>query len=129
MIGKVIKSKFDSDATLNGIFSGKVYPFLAAQGASAPFAVYEIFRVNPSSTKDADSHLDEVSVRLTLVATTYSVCQDAVEGVRSAFPRMSDTVAGVNVQSCAFDNLRDIYSDSDEFYGVQVDLTFRIVRQ
>jgi hypothetical protein len=129
MIGKVIKSKFDSDATLNGIFSGKVYPFLAAQGASAPFAVYEIFRVNPSSTKDADSHLDEVSVRLTLVATTYSVCQDAVEGVRSAFPRMSDTVAGVNVQSCAFDNLRDVYSDSDEFYGVQVDLTFRIVRQ
>ena len=129
MIGKVIKSKFDSDATLNGIFSGKVYPFLAAQGASAPFAVYEIFRVNASSTKDADSHLDEVSVRLTLVATTYSVCQDAVEGVRSAFPRMSDTVAGVNVQSCAFDNLRDVYSDSDEFYGVQVDLTFRIVRQ
>ena len=129
MIGKVIKSKFDSDATLNGIFSGKVYPFLAAQGASAPFAVYEIFRVNPSSTKDADSHLDEVSVRLTLVATTYSVCQDAVEGVRSAFPRMSDTVAGVNVQSCAFDNLRDVFSDSDEFYGVQVDLTFRIVRQ
>ena len=129
MIGKVIKSKFDSDATLNGIFSGKVYPFLAAQGSSAPFAVYEIFRVNPSSTKDADSHLDEVSVRLTLVATTYSVCQDAVEGVRSAFPRMSDTVAGVNVQSCAFDNLRDVYSDSDEFYGVQVDLTFRIVRQ
>ena len=128
MIGKVIKSKFDSDATLNGIFSGKVYPFLTAQGASAPFAVYEIFRVNPSSTKDADSHLDEVSVRLTLVATTYSVCQDAVEGVRSAFPRMSDTVAGVNVQSCAFDNLRDVYSDSDEFYGVQVDLTFRIVR-
>ena len=129
MIGKVIKSKFDSDATLNGIFSGKVYPFLAAQGASAPFAVYEIFRVNPSSTKDADSHLDEVSVRLTLVATTYSVCQDAVEGVRSAFPRMSGTVAGVNVQSCAFNDLRDLYSDTDEFYGVQVDLTFRIVRQ
>ena len=129
MIGKVIKSKFDSDATLNGIFSGKVYPFLAAQGASAPFAVYEIFRVNPSSTKDADSHLDEVSVRLTLVATTYSVCQDAVEGVRSAFPRMSGTVAGVNVQSCAFNDLRDVYSDTDEFYGVQVDLTFRIVRQ
>jgi hypothetical protein len=91
--------------------------------------VYEIFRVNPSSTKDADSHLDETSVRLTLVATTYSVCQDAVEGVRSTFPRMSDTVAGVNVQSCAFDNFRDVYSDSDEFYGVQVDLTFRIVRQ
>lgn len=129
MIGKVIKSKFDSDATLNGIFGGRVYPYLAAQGASAPYAVYEIFRVNPSSTKDADSHLDETSVRLTLVATTYSVCQDAVEGVRSTFPRMSDTVAGVNVQSCAFDNLRDIYSDSDEFYGAQMDLTFRIVRE
>ena len=129
MIGKVIKSKFDSDATLNGIFGGRVYPYLAAKGASAPYAVYEIFRVNPSSTKDADSHLDETSVRLTLVATTYSVCQDAVEGVRSTFPRMSDTVAGVNVQSCAFDNLRDIYSDSDEFYGVQMDLTFRIVRE
>ena len=129
MIGKVIKSKFDSDATLNGIFGGRVYPYLAAQGATAPYAVYDVFRVNPSSTKDADSHLDETSVRLTLVATTYSVCQDAVEGVRSTFPRMSDTVAGVNVQSCAFDNIRDIYSDSDEFYGVQVDLTFRIVRQ
>jgi hypothetical protein len=129
MIGKVIKSKFDSDATLNGIFGGRVFPYLAAQGASAPYAVYDVFRIDPSSTKDADSHLDEVSVRLTVVAITYSVCQDAVEGVRSAFPRMSGTVAGVNVQSCAFNDLRDLYSDGDEFYGAQVDLTFRIVRQ
>ena len=47
MIGKVIKSKFDSDATLNGIFGGRVFPYLAAQGASAPYAVYDVFRGQP----------------------------------------------------------------------------------
>jgi hypothetical protein len=127
MIGKVIKFKFDNNATLNGLFAGRVYPFIAAQGVlTAPYAVYEVVRTNPNGTKDNDSEIDETLVRITVVSTKYSDIQTAVEGVRATFPRTSGPVAGVQYQSCSFDDFRDIYSDKDEFFGGQIDLIFRI---
>lgn len=128
MIGPVLKSVFTSDATLNSLFAGRIYPYLAAQGAAAPYVVYDVFRVDAQGSKDEDSHIDAVSVRLTVVATLYSTCQSGVEAMRTAFVRTSRTVAGINVQSCTFDTQRDIYSDSDEYFGVQADFTFRIVK-
>ena len=128
MIGPVLKSVFTTDATLFSLFAGRVYPFIAAQGAAAPYVVYDIFRLDPQGSKDQDSHIDETSVRLTVVAPLYSTCQSGVEAMRSAFVRTSRTVAGTNVQSCTFETQRDIYSDSDEYFGVQADFTFRIVK-
>lgn len=128
MIGVVLKSVFSSDATLSSLFSGRIYPFIAAQGAAVPYVVYDEFRVDPQGSKDSDSHIDEVSVRLTFVATVYSTCQSGVEAARTAFVRQGRTVAGITVQSCTYETQRDIYSDTDEYFGVQADFTFRIVR-
>lgn len=128
MIGKVIKNKFDNTASLNNVFSGRVYPVIGAQGGATPFAVYDTTSVRPEGSKDADSHIDIVNVSITMVGTAYGTLQTAVDNVRSTFVRMNETILGVEVQSCSFDTQSEVFNVDEETYGVEVDLTFRIVK-
>lgn len=128
MIGKVIKYTFDNDANLFSLFAGRVFPMVGAQKESTPFCVYEISTVTPESSKDSDSHIDVVNVRMTISAENYGDCQSGVEYIRTAFVRQSVTVSGVNVQSCSFDGQRDVYSDDERNFGSQCELEFRIIR-
>lgn len=128
MIGKVIKYKFDNDASLNGLFGGRVFPVVGAQTKATPFAIYEVVNISTSMSKESDSHIDELDVRLTCISDKYSDTQNAVEYVRSAFVRMNETISGVKVKSCVFEGQRDLFSDDERTFGSQVDLKFRVSR-
>jgi hypothetical protein len=69
-----------------------------------------------------------VNVELNLVGETYSQLQTAVEDIRTTFVRMKETIESVNVQSCGFDNLTEVFNVDEETYAVSVDLVFRIVK-
>ena len=128
MIGKVIKSKFTSDSDLNTLFGGRVFPVVGAQTKATPFAIYEVVNISTSMSKESDSHIDELDVRITLISTKYSDTQNGIEYVRSAFVRMDETIQGVKVQSCMFDGQRDLFSDDERTFGSQCDLKFRVAR-
>jgi hypothetical protein len=128
MIGKVIKYKFDNTDRLNDVFAGRVYPLVGVQSGERPFCVYDTTSIRPEGSKDADSHIDIVNVELNLVGETYSQLQTAVEDIRTAFVRMKETIESVNVQSCGFDNLTEVFNVDEETYAVSVDLVFRIVK-
>lgn len=126
MIGKVIKRVFDTDNDLYGLFKGRVYPLVGAQGAQHPFAIYEVSNNNAQSSKDSDSHLDELSVRITVVSESYTDAQNAVAYIRGAFVRTRVVVDNVRIQSCSFDGERDLFSDNERVYSSQIDLDFRV---
>lgn len=128
MIGKVIKYKFDNTSALNSVFSGRVYPIIGAQAGTIPFAIYDITSIRTEGSKDADSHIDIVNASITMIGTNYGVLQTAVENVRSTFVRMNETISGVNVQSCTFETQSEVYNVDEETYGVEVDLSFRIIK-
>lgn len=128
MIGKVIKYKFDNTSNLNSVFAGRVYPLVGAQTSARPFCIYDTTSIRTEGSKDADSHIDIVNVELTLVGDNYSTLQTAVENIRTAFVRMRETIEGVNVQSCGFDNQSEVFNVDEETYAVAVDLVFRIVK-
>jgi len=128
MIGKVIKSKFTSDSDLNTLFGGRVFPVVGAQTKATPFAIYEVVNISTSMSKESDSHIDELDVRITLISTKYSDTQNGIEYVRSAFVRMDETIQGVKVQSCMFEGQRDLFSDDERTFGSQCDLKFRVAR-
>ena len=128
MIGKVIKSKFTSDSDLNTLFGGRVFPVVGAQTKATPFAIYEVVNISTSMSKESDSHIDEIDVRITLISTKYSDTQNGIEYVRSAFVRMNETIQGVDVQSCMFEGQRDLFSDDERTFGSQCDLKFRVAR-
>lgn len=128
MIGKVIKYKFDNTTTLNNVFGGRIYPLIGAQGKRRPLAIYDITSIRTEGSKDADSHIDIVNVSITMIGTNYGVLQTAVDNVRSTFVRMNETISGVNVQSCTFETQSEVYNVDEETYGVEVDLSFRIIK-
>jgi len=128
MIGKVIKYKFDNTSALNDVFGGRVYPVIGAQGGATPFAVYDTTSIRTEGSKDADSHIDIVNVSITLVGTNYGTLQTAVDDIRSTFVRMDETISSVEVQSCSFDTQSEVFNVDEETYGVEVDLTFRIIK-
>ncbi|MGB0250669.1 MAG: tail completion protein gp17 [Paracoccaceae bacterium] len=128
MIGKVIKSRFTSDSDLNTLFGGRVFPVIGAQTKATPFAIYEVVNISTSMSKESDSHIDELDVRITLISSKYSDTQNGVEYVRSAFVRMNGTFSGVKVQSCMFEGQRDLFSDDERTFGSQCDLKFRVSR-
>ena len=126
MVGKAIIDIFTADAALSARFSNRIYPIVATQGAAVPYVVYEVDTVDPTRTKDSDSHVDELRVRFNIVAEDYA---DAVGGeadIRQAFVRVRDEYSGVNVNSCTFEGGRDLFSDTDRRYARQTDLKFRI---
>lgn len=128
MIGKVIKNKFDNTSALNNVFAGRVYPVIGAQGGATPFAVYDTTSIRTEGSKDSDSHIDIVNVSITMVGKGYGTLQTAVDNVRSTFVRMEETISGVNVQSCSFDTQSEVFNVDEETYGVEVDLSFRIIK-
>lgn len=128
MIGKVIKSKFTTDANLSSLFGGRVFPAVGAQAQTAPYAIYEVINNSPSRSKDSDSHIDSVDVRITLISTNYSDTANGIEYVRSAFVRMREIILDVAVQSCKFEGERDLFSDDERYFAKQIDLTFRIIK-
>ena len=128
MIGKVIKYKFTNDSNLNSLFGGRVFPVIGAQGQTSPFAIYEVVNVTTAMSKDSDSHVDDVMVRITLISTNYSDVQNAIGYIRTAFVRMNETINGVVVQSCKYDGERDLFSEDERTFGSQVDLTFRVIK-
>jgi hypothetical protein len=128
MIGKVIKNKFDNTSALNNVFGGRVYPVIGAQGGATPFVVYDTTSIRTKGSKDSDSHIDIVNVSITMVGKGYGTLQTAVDNVRSTFVRMEETISGVNVQSCSFDTQSEVFNVDEETYGVEVDLSFRIIK-
>lgn len=128
MIGKVIKYKFTNDSNLNSLFGGRVFPVVGAQGQTTPFAIYEVVNVTTAMSKDSDSHVDDVLVRITLISSNYSDVQNGIGYVRTAFVRMNETINGVVVQSCKYDGERDLFSEDERTFGSQVDLTFRVIK-
>ena len=128
MIGKVIKSKFGSDSDLNTLFGGRVFPVVGAQTKATPFAIYEVVNISTSMSKESDSHIDEIDVRITLISNKYSDTQNGIEYVRSAFVRMDETISGVKVQSCMFEGQRDLFSDDERTFVSQCDLKYRVSR-
>jgi len=128
MIGKIIKYKFDTDTNLNSLFGGRVFPVIGAQRQTNPFAIYEVVNVATAMSKDSDSHIDEVLVRITVVSSKYADVQNGIEYIRTAFVRMNETIRGVVVQSCKYDGERDLFSEDERTFGSQIDLTFRVIK-
>lgn len=128
MIGKVLFKRFAEDTDLQNLFGGRIYPSVGQQTGATPFAVYEVVNISTSMTKEKDSHIDEIDVRLTLIAEKYQSTQQGVEFVRADFARLSGTIMGVKVQSCSFEGQRDLFSDDDRTFGAQCDLKFRVSR-
>lgn len=126
--GKAIYSLLTSDAAVNALVNGRVYPQIAAQGASFPFAVYLLTDIDPSDTKSGVSTLDEVRYDIVVAAQTYAAAADLTEKIRTVLDRYSGTVAGVVIDSIQFVNLDADNDPATETFVTSSEYIIRVKR-
>jgi len=126
--GKAIYSILTSDSDINAIVGSRVYPQIAAQGASFPFIVYLLDDLEPSDTKSGVSTLDEVRYEIVAAAETYAVLADLTEKIRTALDRYTGTVAGVVIDSIQFTDLDTANDDNNEVFVSSSEFIIRVKR-
>ena len=126
--GKALYSILTSDSDVNAIVGTRVYPQIAAQGASFPFIVYLLDDLEPSDTKSGVSTLDEVRYEIVAAAETYAVLADLTEKIRTALDRYTGTVAGVVIDSIQFTDLDTANDDNNEVFVSSSEFIIRVKR-
>lgn len=110
--GKAIHELLTSDVDVSAIVGDRVFPQIAAQGASFPFVVYVLQDTSPSDTKSGVSTLDEVRYDIVVASETYAQASDLTNKIRTVLDRYSGTVSGVVIDSIQFIDL-DADNDPD----------------
>lgn len=108
--GKAINALLSADADVSAIVGDRIYPQIAAQGASFPFVVYVLQDTSPSDTKSGVSTLDEVRYDIVVASETYAEASDLTNKIRAVLDRYSGTVSGVVIDSIQF---IDLDADND----------------
>ena len=126
--GKAIYSILTNDSDVSAIIGTKVYPQIAAQGATFPFVVYVLQDNSPSDTKSGVSTLDEIRYDIVAAAETYTELSSLTERIRLALDRYTGTVEGVVIDSIQFIDL-DVDNDpATETYVSSSEYILRIKR-
>lgn len=124
--GKAIYSILSSDSAVNAIVGTRIYPQIAAQGASFPFVVYVMQGTTPSDTKSGVSTLDEVRYDIVAAAETYAEVSDLTNKIRTALDRYTGTVAGVVIDSIQFIDLDADNDPATETYVTSSEYIIRV---
>jgi len=126
--GKAIYSILTSDSDVSSIVGTKVYPQIAAQGATFPFIVYLLVDIDPSDTKSGVSTLDEVRYEVIAAAETYAEVADLTNKIRTALDRYTGTVAGVVIDSIQFTDIDTSNDVNNEVYVTSSEYIIRVKR-
>lgn len=127
--GKAIYTILTADATFTAIFGNRIYPATAPARVATPYAVYTKISATPTNDKDGGSPLDEEYFQLDFYTSTYDQSHTAAERARALLDRVSNTVAGVAVDSVVFEGENDgQYDPALMVYWVSQDYRFRIKR-
>jgi len=125
-VGLAIKYILDNNANVAALIGTKSHAWRASQSTAAPYVVWSIGGVNPSPTKTGASTVDEVSVQVSCVATTYSAASNIGAKVRTALDRYTPaTVAGVNIDGIDYNMETDAFDDDLNFYIRHLEFTIR----
>lgn len=106
----------------------RIYPQQRAQGQQGPCVVFELIYNQPQDTADGPSDLDVMQYQIKAISSDRDVMQKIRQSIRYTLERLSDTVAGVTIQSVRLiDQGEDQDNDSKEYYSLD-DYSFRIQR-
>jgi hypothetical protein len=130
-VGLAIHSLLTSNAAVQALISGRVYPEIAPEGVALPYIVYSVRSNQPSNNKRS-TPVDEAQVEIFSVDNNYSDANDLADKVRAALDRKNISVSvsegSIDVQSITYDNEVTEVSPDRKVYASVQDYTFRINR-
>jgi len=128
VIGKAIYNLLSNDATVNGIVSNKIFPFLAKEDIIFPYIVYSQTSLEPIEFKDGVSDLDTIEYEVEMWTDNPIGLKALADAVRDVLDRYSGTVEGLVIQSVKFNGENMGYNDEDRLYLAMQSYSFRLVK-
>lgn len=111
LIGKAIYKILTDDIKVKQLLNNKIYPLVAAEGTSYPFAVYSKESIQPQYTKDGNC-LDIVQFSIAICDPDYSKSLDITNAVRNALEYKKGIIAGVAFNRIVIDNISEEYIEN-----------------
>ena len=130
-LGKAINSILRNTAGVSNYVGSRIFPQKIPFGETIPAITYFIIDSTPNNTKNGVSTYDYIRCQITAFGTTYAQAQDLSTEVRAALDYKSQTVEGVQIDKCFFEDANDVYDDSfgdDGIHYVAMDFRFNINR-
>jgi hypothetical protein len=128
MENSFIHSILTSDASVQALVNGRVWPMRAEQAEGWPFVTYQVIDGQPSNTDKGTSGLDYDTYQVSCFAETYRGVNDLSEKVRTALDGYSGTVDGVKIGHCFYEDKNDLFDEDGEKPGRALDFEFHIER-
>jgi len=128
-----IRKLISDHPTASALFGNRVYPVVAPQGATMPFAVVTVVGNAPANAKTNPSWVDNVSVEVVFWAPTFNECRQAEEAFRQAVDYFRGDVTFeaelVSIDGIHYEQTRQHYdNDSGNHYHISM-YVVRINRQ
>jgi hypothetical protein len=124
MIGKVIKSLLEDDATLTAIVpTARIYPYVMNEGTALPAIIYTIDSIGPEYTKDGWAN-DEVMFSVVSFSNNYTELQSIISAVRGALEWEHGTVEGIGIGRIYLEGFMEGYSIGEDTFLNK--LSFRV---
>lgn len=114
MIGSALKSIASSVIRL--------YPLVAAQGATFPLATYQIVMVNPAHQMQGEEGVWDVDIQINVISDDYDECDALAISLINAFNRWNGVSGTENIIDIRhMGGPEDLFQEDAQVYGKAID--------
>lgn len=124
-IEDAIYTKLSSDASVSGIVSDRVYPYVASSSATLPYVVFQKVSGGPINQNTGSTGTINVRIQIDVLHDNYEDCRTLAEAVFSAMDGWRDVSADPSVSSCLMVEERD---DFDEPQAAGRQFVYRVIQ-
>lgn len=121
MIEEAINSRLAGYAGLSALVSTRVYPVIAAQGATLPYIVHSRISGVRESAMGSDTGVARTRVQVSSYGSTYSSAKNVAKQARLALQRYSGTIGSDEILAIFVENDIDLYEEDTRLYHVATD--------
>lgn len=120
------------NTTISRLVGDRIFPMVRPQNQKpVPAIVYRMISIEPTNVKNGPSTLDTITYQFSMFAPAdqYDELLEVREAVRFTLERINQNIAGIEVQSCTLDAMREPFEEDAQMVHFADDYRFRIIRQ
>lgn len=110
-IGKAICNILLADEEVNTILGNKIFPLIANNSTTFPFAVYRRASVDITGTKDLYNLEEVAAVEIAIAAETYPESIEAVKKIHDALINKKGMFEGIDIKEIKIGDALEEYID------------------
>jgi hypothetical protein len=106
-----------SDEAIAALLGAKIYPGVASQGATPPYAVYKTIGTNAWRSADGPTGMRNLRLQLNVWAMTEALADQVADAISGKMDGYTGTIGTTSVQDIVLEDETDECEESPEYEG------------